>query len=108
MKVRLYRAAAQYRGYIDEYTLYFPNNKKERQSSRMAGVFVGCSPSGNGGVNVCNWEECGNFSNYNFGRKVKLESMPLQFQEWVRSLEKKWNDALKYDDDEHWDIWNRA
>ena len=118
MKARLYRATGEAKNYIDGYTLYFPYPKWYRQELRKLhkdtlhipiGTFVGCSPASDGTMIRCSWDEMD--ERYTFaglGRKVKIESMPVPFQNEVYRLEKLYNDALKYDDEEHWDTWNHA
>ncbi len=106
MKIRLYRAPKQYEGYVDEYSLYFPLNKKLRKREGLAGTYVGCSQASDGSVIRCNWSDVDSFANVSLGRKVNLETMSPQFQAWAHHLEQLWNDALKYDDEIHWSIWN--
>jgi hypothetical protein len=113
MKARLYRATGEARDYIDGYSLYLPYPKWYREQlnpkNYASGCFLGCSPASDGTMIRCCWEEL-EYRIYgradNLGRKVKIESMPEPFQKEVRRIEKLWNDALKYNDDEHWNIWN--
>ena len=118
MQVRLYRATGEARNYIDGYTLYFPYPKFMVQRMReiygpttlIKGFFLGCSPASDGTMIRCNWEdyEVGKYPYYvNFGKKIDIKTMPEPFQKEVRRMEKLYNEALKYDDQEHWDKWNR-
>ena len=115
MQVRLYRATGEARDYIDGYTLYFPYPKwyikrlQKWHGVLIKGTFLGCSPASDGTMIRCTWDEhqVGRFPYYpSFGRKVDISTMPEPFQKEVRRMEKLFNDALKFDDDEHWDKWN--
>lgn len=108
MKARLYRATGEARNYIDGYTLYFPYNKKLRKETKQAGFGIGCSQGAGGSVIRCNGFDVESFATTNLGRKVKIESMSEFFQYWVRKMERLYNDALKFDDAEHWEIFNLA
>lgn len=106
MQVRLYRAGKKFRGYVDEYTLYFPYPKKIQKTEKISGYGIGCSQTSNGDVIRCSGFDVDCFATTNLGRKVSLETMSPEFQKWARNLERIWNDALKYDDAEHWQVWN--
>ena len=112
MKVRLYRGPASCRGYVDEFSLYFrypkwmiEENRKKYGTSRLTrGCYIGCSEASDGSVIKCNWAE--DDYNVSLGRKYPLEKMSQQFQQWAKQLEAAYNDAIKYNDEEHWEIWN--
>ena len=108
MQVRLYRATGEARDFIDGYTLYFPYNKKLREQTKCAGYGIGCSQGMYGNVIRCDGFDVESFVTVNLGRKVKLETMSEEFQRWAKHMEEAWNNALKFDDKEHWDIWNKA
>lgn len=111
MKVRLYDAGKKFKDYVDRYTLYFPVCKK-LQAREGRGFYLGCSPDGNDGVIRCCWEtnenDQVNSKSLWFGKRIAIESMPKGFQRFAMKMEKLWNDALKYDDEEHWEAWNQA
>jgi hypothetical protein len=118
MKVRLYRATGEAKNYIDGYTLYFPYPKWYQKELRKLypsllycpiGCFVGCSPASDGEMIRCSWDEMdGRYTFAGLGRKVKIETMPEPFQREVRRLETLYNDALKYNDEGHWEAFNEA
>lgn len=120
MKVRVYDSGLK--GYIDRYTLYFPHpkwmveNDLERHGHRIMG---GCIPfsfntdefSGESWVIRCSGFDDDRTLGYDVPgreRKVNIETLPKEVREWCAEMERVWNDALKYDDDEHWNAWNVA
>ena len=117
MKVRLYDSGKRYEGFPDRYSLYFPYTQKmmdyyKKKFGRVIkGTFLGCSQASDGSVIRYYWEDLDTTIGYSIkglGRKVKIESMSKQFQEFAVKMERIWNDAIKYDDKEHWDFWNKA
>lgn len=117
MKIRLYRASAKFRGYVDEFTLYFPYPKwlqkeiQEQHKEKVCGCCIGCSQTEGGNMVRCMGFDDNRTLGYhpdNFGRRYPLEKMSKQFQREAHKLEKAWNDALKYNDNKHWEIWNQA
>lgn len=117
MKIRLYRASAKFRGYIDEFTLYFPYPKwmqkeiYDQHRHHICGYGIGCSQDSYGGVvRCCGFDDDRTLGYHpdHFGRRYPLEKMSKEFQKWARSMGKAWNDALKFNDDKHWEIWNEA
>ena len=116
MKVRLYRGRNA-KGFVDEFTLYFPYPKwmtaeyKERHGRLIKGTMLGCSQASDGSVIRCIWEDLDvtiGYSISGLGRRWPLEKMSKEFQRFARKMERLWNEALKYDDDKHWDAWVRA
>ena len=112
MEVRLYDAGKKYENYIDRYTLYFPYPKWLRErSNNVRGCWLGCSPAYDGMIR-CSWElnesHIVNSEKLWLGKKIKLETMPQPFQICAQRLITAWENALEYDDREHWEIWNRA
>ena len=117
MKIRLYDSGKRYEGYPDRYSLYFPYPKwmqEERYGlygHRVMGFVLGCTMDCDGGVIRCDSFEDDRTLGYHvdyLGRKISLDKMSLAFRKWALSMEKKWNDALKFNDDKHWEIWNKA
>ena len=117
MEIRLYRAPAKFRGYVDEFTLYFPYPKwlqkeiQDQHKERVCGYCIGCSQTEGGNIVRCMGFDDNRTLGYhpdNFGRRYPLEKMSKQFQREARKLGKAWNDALKYNDNKHWEIWNNA
>ena len=102
MTARLYKAPAQYRGYVDEYSLYLPYPKCLRNENRngVTGIYLGCSPASDGTMIRCNWEE------WNLkhglcdclGRKVEIDAMPEAFRNECRRIERLFNEACKLRD----------
>ena len=111
MKVRLYDAGKQYEGYPDRYALYFPV-PKALQKREGRGVFLGCSPNSQGEMIRCCWDEnrdaIVNGARLFLGKIVPLETMPVGFQKTARRLEEAWNNAVKYDNEKYWELWNNA
>jgi len=108
MKVRLYRGPANCRGYVDEFSLYFPYPKWLREHDGVKGCFVGCSQDSRGGVIRCSWDYLDQRLGYSIeglGRRYPLEKMSKEFRKWARRLERLFNDALRYNDDKHWERW---
>ena len=117
MKVRLYRSPARFKGYVDEFTLYFPYPKKMIEEYKklhnryIKGTFLGCSQASDGSIIRCCWDDLDvtiGYSIESLGRRWPLEKMSREFQRFARKMERLWNNALKYDDKKHWDAWNRA
>lgn len=104
MKVKLYKMPGKET--IDSYSLYFPYPKWLREHDKCRGFFINCSQDSNGGVIRC----AGDYDEWNcfLGKRFPLEKMSEQFQNWAHHLEKLFNDALKYNDAEHWETWCRA
>lgn len=117
MQVRLYRAKAAYRGYPDEFTLYFPYPKwlrletKKNTGGLIYGYGIGCSEDFHGEVIRCNGfylDQTRGYSIASLGRRYPLEKMSEQFQKWAKEMERIYNEAIKFDDEEHWEKWNRC
>lgn len=116
MRVRLYRARNA-KGYVDEFSLYFPYPKRmveeyKKQHDRLIkGTFLGCSQASDGSVIRCIWCDLDVTIGYSIdglGRRWPLEKMSKEFRAFARKMERLWNNALKYNDDKHWDAWNLA
>ena len=90
------------------YFLYWPFPEWLRKRNRMIkGLGLECQETVNGTVmRHCFFDieeaPC------KIGKKTPLEKMSPAFQKWVSALESIWQDALKYDDDEHWERWALA
>jgi len=109
MKVRLYRYPGAWT--VDQFTLYFPYPKWLREHDGVHGCFVGCNQASDGSVIRCNWDYDDRKLGYhpsNLGRRYPLERMSKQFRKWANRMARLWNDALRYDDEKHWDKWNAA
>ena len=116
MKVRVYDSGLK--SYIDRYTLYFPYPKKMRKEymemhrSLIMGFCIPFSFS-SGDYRGTTINRCASFEDDrtlgydvpNREKKVKIVTLPKEVQEWCANMERIWNDALKYDDKEHWDAW---
>ena len=116
MKVRLYRAKNA-KGFVDEFSLYFPFPKKmikeyKKEFDRyIKGTFLGCSQASDGSIVRCCWEDLDVTIGYSIdglGKRYPLEKMSKEFQKFARKMERLWNNALKYNDKKHWDAWVRA
>lgn len=108
-QVKLYDSGKQYKGYPDRYTLYFPYPQWLKDNDNYEGTFLGCSPSYDGRMTRCIFDMVEIGENVNFGKEIPLSSMPQGFQDAANELISKWYDALKYDDDKHWEEWcNKA
>ena len=74
-------------------------------------VQLGCSPSTfDGRLIRCCWdcvmkEERINRKGLYFGHRVKLESFPAPFKEWIEDAAKVWDDAVTKDTEECWKKW---
>ena len=109
MKVRLYKHAGKWT--VDQFTLYFPYPKWLKKQDGAEGCFVGCNQDLHGGVIKCCWDYDDRRLGYSIagmGRRYPIEKMSIQFRKWASRLERLWNDALKYNDEKHWEIWCRA
>jgi hypothetical protein len=42
------------------------------------------------------------------GKKIKRESLPQHVQQWIDTLQEKYNRALKEDTLEAWEEWHKA
>lgn len=130
MKVRVYDSGKKWA--YDRYDMYFPYPKRMREqiSKEHGRIIMGTYISF--GISVrdhgqydCNTlyptNDC-SMTLYSWGeddrtigcdipsaeRKVKIETLPKVVQDYARKMEGLWNDALKYNDDEHWKLWNEA
>lgn len=120
MKVRIYDS--RQKECIDRYTFYFPYPKKEveRMMDASGHYIVGaCQPfgfrtdehTGKTDITFYAWFEDDRTLGYNVPdteKRVKADVMPKEVRDYAAKMEKLWNDAWKYDDDEHWDAWNEA
>ena len=98
----------KYENCIDRYSLYVPTPRNKVKSWGIMGMFLGFSFSDKG-ITRCCWCncECG-VKTMNLGKKIKRESLPKHVQEWIDTMEEKYNRALKEDTKEAWNEWNRA
>lgn len=110
-KVRLYMYS---QNIIDRYTLMFPYPKwliehetKARGGYPVHGFCISCNQASDGTVLRCASFEYIRWKTY-LGARVSLEKMSPVFQQWARTLEILWQEALEYDDEEHWHNWNVA
>lgn len=113
MKARLYDGGKKWT--VDRYSLYFPYpkwaiKKFNLEEQGITGTYVGCSVNSSGSVVRCCWDDWYKRHGYcsRLGKKVPLDSLGEEFHKWALHLERLWNDALKYDDEKHWDLWNNA
>lgn len=98
----------------DRYTIMFPYPKwliehetKARLGYPVHGFCIACNQASDGTVIRYDSFEYVRKQTY-LGRRQKLESMSPMFQQWARTLEILWKEALEYDDQEHWDNFNKA
>ena len=106
-QVKLYDSGDE--GYPDRYTLYFPYPQWLKNNDNAEGMYLGCSPANHGGRwTRCTFDMVETGQEYDFGKEVPLSSMPQGFQDAANELISKWYDALKYDDDKHWEEWFEA
>lgn len=112
MKVRVYDS--KQKDVADRYTLYFPYPKWLRQQEGRP--IMGCFQPFNfieeeKFFTFYAWDYDDRSRGYNIPRterKIKLETLPKFVRDYVDRMDRLWNDALKYDDDEHWAMWNAA
>lgn len=113
MKIKIYRCTRrQYKDYIDSWTIVVPHPKWMREEdlkrgSYRKGICLGCSPGVDDTYfNKCTWEdyEC---STTTFGKRVKVEDAPKPMRKYVRKLQRLYDEALKYNDYEHWEEFNK-
>ena len=103
--VRLYRYSGK--PTVDQFTLLFPYPKWLRERDGANGLCLGCSQASDGTVIRCTHFEY-NRIRMKLGTLWKLERMSPVFQNWTRTLEILYHDALEHDDEEHWDTFNKA
>lgn len=103
-KVKLYR----YHGEptVDQFTLVFPFPKWLRDREKADAFCIGCSQASDGTVIRCD-SFVYDRKRMKLGRIWKLESMSPVFQQWARTLESLWHEALRYDDEEHWNNFSK-
>lgn len=69
------------------------------------GIFFGFSFTEKG-ITKCSWVECSHgVGTMNLGKKIKRESLPQHVQQWINTMEEKYNRALKEDSEEAWVEW---
>lgn len=109
--LRIYDSAKhnkKYENYVDRYSLYVPIPRNRVKEFGYVGSFLGFSFSDKG-ITRCCWDECRHGVAFmNLGKKIKRESLPKHVQEWVNTMERIYNRALKEDTEEAWEEWNRA
>ena len=103
--VKLYRYSGK--PTVDQFSLVFPYPKWLRERDKVDAFCIGCSQASDGTVIRCD-SFAYNRKRMKLGTLWKLESMSPVFQQWARTLEILWHDALKYDDEEHWDAFAKA
>lgn len=120
MKVRIYDSCKK--DCIDRYTLYFPYPKKEVERTmksahrRIMGVcqpfnFVADEMTGKTTITFYSWVDDDRTLGVDIPgteKKIPIKAMPKEVQDYAAKMEKLWNDAWKYNDDEHWHEWNIA
>lgn len=104
-KVKLYRYGGK--PTVDQYTLLFPYPAWLRKREGIDALCLGCSQASDGSVIRCTHFEY-NRMRMKLGTRWKFESMSPVFQQWARTLEILWQEALEHDDQEHWDNFNKA
>ena len=73
----------------------------------IKGLGLECQETDNGAVNrYCFFDV--KEAPEKIGNRVPIDKMSPTFQKWINALERIWQDALSYDDDEHWDAWALA
>ena len=103
--LRVYDSASirkEYADYIDRYSLYVPTPRNKIKEWGIMGIFLGFSFTEKG-ITKCSWDECRHgVGTMNLGKKVKRESLPQHVQQWIDTMEEKYNRALKEDSKEAW------
>lgn len=114
MKLRVYDSARgskdrhQYENYPDRYSLYFPHPKKwqkenyEEFGEHITGDYLSFSFSNDGKtITRCVWDEWNGRNGLcdNLGKKVKIETLPLPVQKWIRGYEVVYNNIIKNPED---------
>ena len=103
--VKLYRYSGQ--PTVDQFSLVFPFPKWLRKRDGYDALCIGCSQASDGTVIRCDTFEY-HRERMKLGRLWRLESMSPVFQQWARTQEILYHEALQYDDQEHWDNFNKA
>lgn len=111
-KVKLYRYPGE--PTVDQYSLLFPFPKwliehetKARFGYPVHGFCIACSQASDGTVIRCSSFDYVRKQTH-LGARVSLEKMSPVFQQWARTLEILWQEALEYDDEEHWNAFAEA
>ena len=108
---RVYDSASvrkEYATYVDRYALYVPTPRNKIKEWGFMGMYLGFSFNDSGIIRCC-WDECiGGIKTMSLGKKIKRESLPQHVQQWIDTMEKKYNRALKEDTAEAWVEWDKA
>ena len=109
--LRVYDSASirkEYETYVDRYSLYIPTPRNKVKEWGVMGVFLGFNFDDKSVTRYC-WCDCrGGIKSMNLGKKIKRESLPKHVQEWINTIEEKYNRALKEDTAEAWAEWDKA
>lgn len=109
--LRVYDSASvkkEYETYVDRYSLYVPTPRNKVKEWGLMGMLLGFNFNEES-INRCNWCECSRgVQTMNLGKKIKRESLPQHVQQWINTMEDKYNRAVKEDTAEAWEEWNRA
>lgn len=109
--LRVYDSASvrkEYATYVDRYSLYVPTPRNKVREWGIMGVFLGFNFDEKGITRYC-WCDCRHgVKTMSLGRKIKRESLPKHVQQWIDTMEEKYNRALKEDTAEAWVEWDRA
>lgn len=94
--------------YVDRYSLYVPTPRNKIKEWGIRGLYLGFSFSDKG-ITRCCWGECTyGIQTMSLGKKIKRESLPKHVQQWIDTMEEKYNRALKEDTAEAWSEWEKA
>ena len=77
----------------------------------VLGYGIGCSEDSHGEVIRCDGfyvDLTIGYSIAGLGRRYPLEKMSEQFQKLAKEMERIYNEAIKFDDEEHSEKWNRC
>ena len=109
--LRVYDSASvkkEYETYVDRYSLYVPTPRNKVKEWGLMGMILGFNFNEKS-INRCTWCECrAGIQTMNLGKKIKRESLPQHVQQWINTMEDKYNRAIKEDTAEAWEEWNMA
>ena len=109
---RIYDSGKKFEGYADRYSVLFPLPKKFQMGTcnKVRGSYLGCSPSADGMIR-CTWEEVKERDYVGvdlvLGRRVKLDTFPMPFQNIVNKMTELYNKALNENTEKAWMEWYR-
>lgn len=118
MKVRVYDCKKT--DVADRYCMYFPYPKSFKERLHQDGRIVmgycipfNFSPDWSGKMQIQTYSDLEDDRTLGYNiplthKKVHIETLPKPVRRYIARMERIWNDAFKYNDQQHWNVWYDA